>query len=330
MDVNAGSAAGRSAIVLAGGDGIRLQAFTRQWLGDARPKQYCTFVGTRSMLDHTLDRAAQWCEPSRIVSVAGVHHGPLIESRPVRRTDGRVVFQPTNCGTAPGLLLGLSHVLHEAPDSIVAVFPSDHFVYPEWRFLCAIRSAAAAAQALPDRLVLLGVPAANPEDEYGWILPREQLLRVDGRPVFSVGAFLEKPAPGQARVVQRAGAVWNTFVIVARAQTLWDVTSRHLEAIAGRFTRLRAAIGTPSEQAVLADIYAAMPFGNFSSDVLECGCEHSAVMTMEGLTWSDWGRPERIIDTLVTCGLRPSFPMSGVPVPVKAEQPQAAARADYS
>ena len=49
---------GLQAVVLAGGDGERLRPLTERWLGHHTPKQYCSFVGTRSMLDHTLDRAA--------------------------------------------------------------------------------------------------------------------------------------------------------------------------------------------------------------------------------------------------------------------------------
>ncbi|MDC8446861.1 MAG: hypothetical protein LV473_00735 [Nitrospira sp.] len=45
-------------IVLAGGEGERMKPLVQRWLGRHRPKQYCTFVGTRSMFQHTVDRAA--------------------------------------------------------------------------------------------------------------------------------------------------------------------------------------------------------------------------------------------------------------------------------
>jgi len=35
-------------IVLAGGEGKRLAPMVKRWLGEERPKQYCTFTGTRS------------------------------------------------------------------------------------------------------------------------------------------------------------------------------------------------------------------------------------------------------------------------------------------
>jgi len=44
-------------IVLAGGEGERIRPCIQQWLGYSVQKQYCTFVGTRSMLQHTWDRA---------------------------------------------------------------------------------------------------------------------------------------------------------------------------------------------------------------------------------------------------------------------------------
>lgn len=39
-----------SAIVLAGGQGIRLRALTRQMYGEERPKQYAVLTGAKSLL----------------------------------------------------------------------------------------------------------------------------------------------------------------------------------------------------------------------------------------------------------------------------------------
>lgn len=57
------------AVVLAGGEGTRLQSFVRHVLGHARPKQFCRIVGSRSMLRHTWDRAARVVDPGRIVTI---------------------------------------------------------------------------------------------------------------------------------------------------------------------------------------------------------------------------------------------------------------------
>ena len=47
----------RGAIVLAGGDGIRLQALTVALVGAAVPKQYCPFFDNGETM---LDRAKRW------------------------------------------------------------------------------------------------------------------------------------------------------------------------------------------------------------------------------------------------------------------------------
>jgi mannose-1-phosphate guanylyltransferase len=60
-------------IILAGGEGERLRPLMQRWLGQHKPKQYCTFVGTRSMLQHTLDRADQISDPEQKVTVIAGH-----------------------------------------------------------------------------------------------------------------------------------------------------------------------------------------------------------------------------------------------------------------
>ena len=49
-------------IILAGGEDSRVGSLIRCWLGRPKPKQYCTFGGTRSLLQHTVDRAAKLSE----------------------------------------------------------------------------------------------------------------------------------------------------------------------------------------------------------------------------------------------------------------------------
>jgi len=56
-------------ILLAGGEGRRLSHFVRAIHPDNRPKQFATIIGTRSMLQHTYDRALRHSPPERILVV---------------------------------------------------------------------------------------------------------------------------------------------------------------------------------------------------------------------------------------------------------------------
>gem|GEM_PF-6229518 len=62
------------AIVLAGGEGQRMSPRIRCWRGCALPKQYCAFVGTRSMLRHTVDRTSRVVSPNQIITVVAKDH----------------------------------------------------------------------------------------------------------------------------------------------------------------------------------------------------------------------------------------------------------------
>jgi mannose-1-phosphate guanylyltransferase len=55
-------------LVLAGGEGKRLEDYVRQLRGECLPKQYVNFIGTRSMLEHTLDRAERLIRRNRIMT----------------------------------------------------------------------------------------------------------------------------------------------------------------------------------------------------------------------------------------------------------------------
>ena len=309
---------GVTALVLAGGDGERLRPFTERWLGRHVPKQYCTFAGTRSMLDHTLDRAASLCAPGRIMTIAGRTHRDLLQSRRPRPSDGVLLYQPRNLDTAPGVLFGLVHALHRDPDATVVLFPSDHFVHPEWLFVEKVREAVRAVALLPERMILLGATPADLEEDYGWIVPAEELGNDPSQRLRAARAFVEKPPPARAAALFAQGALWNTLVLVARGRTLWDVAAERLGRLTPYFTALEAAIDTPREAGVLEAIYRELPRANFSSELLQQAAERIAVMPLDGVQWNDWGRPERIAESLLAIGREPAFDLGLLAEPARA------------
>ena len=55
-------------------------------------------------------------------------------------------MQPANKETGPGILLPLMFIYKRCPHAIVAVFPSDHFVLEEDRFMNHVKLAVRAAR----------------------------------------------------------------------------------------------------------------------------------------------------------------------------------------
>jgi mannose-1-phosphate guanylyltransferase len=310
-------------IILAGGEGTRLSSLVHRWLGRPKPKQYCSFVGTRSMFQHTLDRATKLTPPDCIVTVVAHSHRHDALAQLDGRGSSTILFQPANRDTAAGVFLPLTYIRAKAPQATVVLYPSDHFVYPEDRFLETVRRAVQIAQVRPDRIVILGVAPDRLELDYGWIQPGQPLTDLPGKPVQAVHSFLEKPDAAQADAAILTGALWNTLVFAANVDLLWTLGWQCLPDMMPLFERLSQAIGRPEEGRALEAIYRDMPAKNFSSDLLQRVPEQLAVVELTGVLWSDWGKPERIAETLRRIDRQPAFPLTCldhpfVPLPIRA------------
>src|ERR1041384_7204906 len=74
-------------LALAGGDGVRLSEYVQRRFGRRIPKQYCCLLGTRSMLQHTLERLNKLTPPSRTLTVIGNDHGEIAAPQLAGRSD---------------------------------------------------------------------------------------------------------------------------------------------------------------------------------------------------------------------------------------------------
>ena len=123
------------AVILAGGDGVRLRSMTRAIAGDDRPKQFCPLVTEETLLTATRRRAALAVPAHRTLVVVNRAHErfytPLLADLPTRL----VVAQPENRGTAPAILYALLVLAgRQAASDTVVFYPSDHFVSDDVAF----------------------------------------------------------------------------------------------------------------------------------------------------------------------------------------------------
>jgi mannose-1-phosphate guanylyltransferase len=260
------------------------------------------------MLQHTVSRADALGSRERQLTVIARAHRCDAESQLSDRSPKNLILQPKNCDTLAGIFLPLTYVHVRNPEAIVVIYPSDHFIYPEEIFVDMISRAVQAVEDLPAKLILVGVPADNVDQDYGWILPGSEIWQSGSCQVRTVQLFLEKPSRSDAAQVKAAGGLWNTMIITVKASTLWKLGWEHFPEMMHSFNRLRDAIDTHYEDFVLEEIYESMPKRNFSSDLLARATDNIAVMAMEGVLWSDWGRMERIVETLRRVGKIPNFP----------------------
>jgi mannose-1-phosphate guanylyltransferase len=292
-------------VVLAGGDGVRTKEFIRRWLGHDKPKQYCTFLGNRSMFQHTLDRAVMLTPWERMVVIAARHHQHELWAQLDGRPAGMIVLQPSNADTAAGVFLPLSHILANDPDATVVIYPSDHFIRPSQSFISVVDEAVRGSMVLGGRPVLLAAKPDSVELEYGWIQPGRFLDCPGTSAIRSVERFVEKPTEAVARRASVGGSLWNTMILAVKGRELWSLGKKCVPEIMTLFERYKEVIDTADEMMVLDAIYDSMPRRNFSKHLLERVPERLAVMEMRDVHWSDWGSPKRIAASLETIGKRP-------------------------
>src|SRR6185437_16101322 len=78
--VQSSSTRQRWGVILAGGDGTRLQPLTRLACGDNRPKQFCPLLGGKTLLAHTRKRISHAIDPDRVLFVLTNKHEPFYRS----------------------------------------------------------------------------------------------------------------------------------------------------------------------------------------------------------------------------------------------------------
>ena len=282
-------------IVLAGGEGKRLQEFVRNQYNSESPKQYCAFIGTRSMLTHTIDRAERLIPPERLLTIVNRQHLQYTHTQLNDRPPRTVIIQPDSRDTAPGILYPLFHIQYRDPEAVVAIFPSDHFVPDETQFLECVQGATSFVHSHPESIVLLGVEPHKPEGEYGWIETGEKLFDEGGRDIYRVSRFVEKPDTLTARLLYQRRSLWNTMVLVSHAHVLLNLFKVLTPTIYNAFTRIKSVFNSPWEQEIIEDVYKTLPSVNFSQAVLSKNPRGLTVLRMNDMYWSDWGNPERIL-----------------------------------
>ena len=159
------------AIILAGGDGIRMREYLKTNRNIDSPKQFANIIGTHSMLWHTIERAKRIVPLQRIRIVVNNQHLKYVHaeiSEPERKS---LIVVPCNRGTAASILLPVVKIFAHDPSACVTVFPSDHFILEEERFMNFVESAVDYVHRSPETVVLVGIPSKDAETNYGWIEP---------------------------------------------------------------------------------------------------------------------------------------------------------------
>jgi mannose-1-phosphate guanylyltransferase len=292
----------RWSVVMAGGEGNRLQSLVERVCGDARPKQFAPLMGSRTLLQQTLARTRLRIPESQTI-VSGLDRHASHLAADVRGSDVRVLLQPSNRGTSAGLLWPVYWIHQIDPGALVIAMPSDHFVYEDRRFMDHLLGVSAFVEEHPQWLVLVGARPAEPDSGYGWIERAESLESHGPETVWRVRQFNEKPSPEAARAFFARGHLWNTFVVMGRTDTFINAARLCAPDVHAAFSDAARHAGTEAERESVENAYRGLPVASFSDAVLAAPFPRLATSCLPPLLWSDLGTPERLLRAAIVLAM---------------------------
>src|SRR5258706_7460000 len=121
--------------------------------------------------------------------------------------------------------------------------------------------------------------------------------------LLKVKRFWEKPAARAAQELLERGCVWNTFVMIGRAQAFLDLIRISAPDIYQAFEHLLAHPEAVSKNDELNPIYQCITAADFSKLVLSGTPERLGVWCLGDVGWSDLGDPRRVMTVLDETGI---------------------------
>ena len=265
-------------VILSGGSGTRLWPLSRS----ARPKQLLSLVGSRSMLQTTLDRVSDPNLFMASVLVASASQAAQIEQQleSTRVAAHSLILEPSARNTAPAIALA---ALAADPDELLLVMPSDHLIGDACAFAGFVAKGAALAE--DGWLVTFGIRPTRPETGYGYIKQGGELAPG----AFQVDRFVEKPdAARAAAYVEDGDYQWNAGIFLFRADAFLAALALHApDVLAACRVAMKDAEVDGRRVYPSAAAFASAPSISVDHGVME-HADRIAVIPMD-VQWSDVG-----------------------------------------
>jgi mannose-1-phosphate guanylyltransferase len=235
-------------VILAGGSGTRFWPRSRR----AHAKQVLALDGERSMIQQTVERLKPLAGLEKTWIITNEYLAREIADQLPGLPAAQIVQEPVARNTAPACGLAAFLIERENPNAVLGVFPSDHVIADEPRFLKALQKGIAAAAA-GENIVVLGIEPFRAETGYGYIETGD-LTKDDS--ALHVRRFIEKPNQNRADEFVAAGNYyWNSGMFLWSARTLANAVREHLPETAPLLEAIAAAWGTPQFDEVFRTAY---------------------------------------------------------------------------
>lgn len=265
---------------MAGGGGTRLWPLSTKKL----PKQFLNLSGRETLVNEAVDRLLGVADKDDIFIVTNASQTEVMLSQTAGRVKAdHILAEPAARNTAACIGYAAITILKKYGDGIMCVVPSDPYIRDEKGFQETLQEAVKAAEET-DALVTIGISPTFASTGYGYI----RSTAVEGKAYRKVEEFVEKPDEETAREYLEAGSyAWNSGMFIWKASTILSYYKKLLPDIYECLMKLAGGFGTPGEEALLWEVYPAIPKISVDYGIME-RADHVLMLTGD-FGWSDVG-----------------------------------------
>ena len=271
-------------VIMCGGAGTRVWPESRETM----PKQFIALLGVRSTFQDTVLRVTGPAFEAPIV-ITNIDYRFLVREQLAEiGVEATIVNEPTRRDSGPAVAIAAVLAAERGPETVAAVFASDHVITKQDAFVEVCLAAGAAAEK--GYIVTLGVKPTEPATGYGYIRPGAKIGSVEAS---KVEAFVEKPEREIAERYVEAGYLWNSGNFFFRADVmvgeLTEFEPQMLEAARAAVARAKTDLGF---LALDAEAFSKAPKKSIDYAVME-RTQQAAVVPAD-IGWSDVGSWEAV------------------------------------
>lgn len=237
--------------ILCGGGGKRLWPRSRK----QTPKQFIDLFGNSTIFTKTVRRAKKITTTDKIFIITGYDYVDDVLKQGRNLLLRNIIAEPMAKDTALAMAISAAYIYHQDPEAVIVNLMSDHVITNDKAFRKDMILAAQAALKT-GKIVTVGVKPTAPHTGFGYIKVGGKESGANGKTVYKVDQFTEKPNLATAKKFIKTGKYyWNAGLYIWKASVLLDTLARVAPKLSSLVTKIREGIGQPGEAALLRRVY---------------------------------------------------------------------------
>ena len=275
-------------VILAGGVGKRFWPLSKK----SHPKQLLDIVGSKSMINLTIDRLKTLSDLDHIFIMTNRELAKMILAQNDELSEDNFIIEPSGKNTAPAIGLAAHHLIKKDPHAIMGLFPADHLIRDVKDFTKTVKRAIEAA-SIHESLFTFGIKPTYPATGYGYIQVDKDIEIStgpisNGSQIYKSKTFAEKPDITTAKLFVKSGEFfWNSGMFIWKAQTIINKINRFLPEIGEVLKTIAKNIGSNKYDRIAAKHWKTIKAISIDYGVLEQSSRINVVKAE--FDWNDVG-----------------------------------------